>query len=201
MSTKKNKRNKTGRKRAERKMVEIDIESGEGFYGILESIIGGNKVSVKLHTGEVHEAMIRGRDRNKRWMKKGEILLLNKYFEIEEKITNTHPKAHEAEKYLRKTNGGSGIIFQDYDDEDSEGDYSSDEESDEESKTKKEAFGYQKTKQLLARKEKVKERESERKGGRVFTGEDVLERENVSTIKNSNVMVGDDGEEINIDDI
>lgn len=198
MSTKKTKRNKTGRKKIERKIPDINVAAGEGYYATIEKIIGGNRLSVKLHTGEIHEAIIRGRDRNKNWMRVGQKVLLNEFFEIEEVIRDTNMKAGEAEKLLRK-NGSSafGVSFQDYDSSESESD--SEEDEDDLSGIKKATFGdLEKTKKMLDRKEKVKEREALRRTGKQYTDIDVLEIEKQNIAKITNDMNLDD---FNIDDI
>lgn len=196
-STKKSKRAKTNRKRIERPIPNLDIENGEGFYAKIEKIVGGNRVAVELHTGEKQIATIMGRHRNKKWMRPGEYVLLNKYFEIEDIIRATHPKAAEANKYLKKISNDGGIVFKDYSDNEEESDEDIDEEDLED--VKNPTMGsLEKTKQLLNRKEKVKERDQSRRTGKSYTSTEVLESESaaLNSVKGS---INDD--DINIDDI
>lgn len=175
MSTKKTKRNKTHRKKIERKIPDIDVSNGEGFYAVVEKIIGGNRILVKLHSGEEHEATIPGKYRNKVWLRAGSKVLLNESYEVAHIIRDTDANAAEAEKMLRKSNGDNGgIYFQDYESEESE----EEELKDDALEIRKTTFGkLDKTKSLLAQKEKGKERDNSRKGGREFTSVEELERQ------------------------
>jgi hypothetical protein len=135
-------------------------------------------------------------------MRVGQQVLLNEFFEIEEVIRDTNIKAGEAEKLLRK-NGLSafGVSFQDYDSSDSESELEEDEKKDEDdlSGIKKGTFGdLEKTKKMLNRKEKVKEREVLRRTGKQYTDIDVLEIEKQNIAKIANDMNLDN---FNIDDI
>lgn len=166
-----------GRKkhRIERPCPNLNIDNGEGYYAKIEKKMGGNRVLVELHTGEKHEAIIKGRDRNKKFMNVGEYVLLNDGFEIEAVIRATHPKASEATRYLKKISNG-GIIFKDYSDDENE----SDEELEdiEEFEIKKTIMGStDKTKKILQRKELNKQRDQARKTEKSFTNVDVLEAE------------------------
>lgn len=193
-----NARNKSRKKnRVEKACPDLNIENGEGFYAKIEKIIGGNRVLVKLHTGEEQIAIIMGRHKNKKWMRVGEYVLLNQYFEIQDVIRATHPKAVEANKYLKKLPGNEGIVFKDYSDGDGT-DEEEEEEPDEE--IKKMTMGsVEKTKKMLGRKEADKKRDLSRRGEKTFTDSNVLQSESLEI--NANKKSSADSDDIDIDAI
>lgn len=207
MSTQKKKRNKSNRQRFEKKIPDISVEDGEGYFGIVENIIGGNRINVKLNNGTTNNAIIPGRYRNRNWLKIGMKVLLNLDYEIVHIIRDNDVRAIEADKMLRDTNNdGSNIYFQNYGEEESENE--SIEESQDtvnmigiktiskEVEIKKTTFGNtDKTKSQLVRKEKDKERDISRKEGRVFSSVEDIEKEI------SNIITKNDNNDFNIDDI
>jgi initiation factor 1A len=176
MSQKKLKRNK-GAKKPQRIMPNIDVYNGEGFYGLVEKILGGNLISVKLNDNTVRQAKIPGKFYKKVWIKTGSKVLLNNDLEVVYIIKETDSKAVEADKMLRKANNDGNNIFNEYSDS-----------SDEEDMTDpiKNINNIDKTKELLAKKEKDKLKDADRKVGKVFRDSDEIEK---------------DMKELNIDDI
>jgi translation initiation factor IF-1 len=72
------KRNKTGRVRAEKIKVMIDVEAGEGYYATVKKLLGCNNVLVELKDGTEKQVSIPGKmyKRPGCWMKPGfEILV------------------------------------------------------------------------------------------------------------------------------
>jgi translation initiation factor IF-1 len=72
------KKNKTGRVRAEKIKVIIDIEAGEGYYATVKKLLGCNNVLVELKDGTEKQVSIPGKmyKRPGCWMKPGfEILV------------------------------------------------------------------------------------------------------------------------------
>lgn len=203
MSTKKTKRNKSGRVRLEKKVQNINVQEGEGYYGTVEKRIGGNRIMVKLNNGVSHEAIIPGRFRNRNWLNVGSTVLLNLDYEVVEIIKNNNYKLAEAEKMLDQLYNES--------DEESENEENNGDNPDNEIK-KAVGGSYVKTKTMLDRKEKVKEREMSRRTGKVFSKAEDLEKEISDIMLGSNKKIADsngndsgsdneNSEEINIDDI
>lgn len=72
------KRGKTNRVRPTRHEIHLDVEGGEGYYGIVTKLVGDNTVMVNLSDGTTGKANIPGRMRKKQWIKIGFKVLLSK---------------------------------------------------------------------------------------------------------------------------
>lgn len=75
----KHKKGKTRRIVASRNVPAIDVEAGDGYFGIVETLRGTGSVQVTLHDGSKTEAMIPGRMNakgHKTWIKKGQIVIV-----------------------------------------------------------------------------------------------------------------------------
>lgn len=198
MSIKKLKKSKGSNTRNKRVAPDIDVQAGEGFYGIVEKILGGNIVSVKLNDNTIKQARIPGKFLKKVWIKPGYKVLLNLDLEIVHVIRDTDIKSAEADRMLRNAGNDGNNIFQ-YDSE-------SESEEDEEVLIKK-TENVDKIKEMMVKKEKDKLRDINRKGGKVMRDDDVIEKDigDIAVIKkNDNNVAEETGgadEEINIDDI
>ncbi len=195
MSQKKIKRNKGGNKQSKRKIPDIDVHGGEGYYGIVEKVLGHNIISVKLNDNTTRQARIPGKFFKKVWLKSGSKVLLNNDFEVVHVIRDTDIKCAEADRMLRNAGNDGDNIFQDCSD-------SSDEDEDENQQNQpiKKIDNIDKTKEILAKKEKAKVKDSERKGGRVLRSVDEIEKEMSEIISNAKKSESD-VKNINIDDI
>lgn len=196
MSQKKIKRNKGGNKVSKRKVPDIDVQGGEGYYGIVEKILGGNIISVKLNDNTTKQARIPGRFFKKVWLKPGSKVLLNNDLEVVHVIRDSDTKSAEAERMLRNAGNDGNNIFQDY--SDSEDD---DDDGGDENQPIKKTENIDKTKEFLARKEKEKVKDSERKGGRVLRSADEIEKDISETILNITKVAGEISDNITWDDI
>lgn len=198
MSQKKIKRNKGGNKQSKRKIPDIDVGAGEGYYGMVEKVLGHNIISVKLNDNTTRQARIPGKFFKKVWLKSGSKVLLNNDFEVVHVIRDTDVKSSEADRMLRNAGNDGNNIFQDYSDssDDDDGD-----DNNEQDQLIKKSVNVDKTKEMLAKKEKEKAKDSERKGGRVFRSADEIEKEMSDLIFNSNKHNSESDGDINIDDI
>jgi|SaaInlStandDraft_4_1057021.scaffolds.fasta_scaffold03543_2 initiation factor 1A len=123
-STKKAKRNK-GKPRPEKKIEDVDVDKGTGFYAEVKKIIGGNRVRVLLNTGEESEAIIPGKFRKRVWLREGTKVLLNSGYEVIQVIRDSDSVANDAAKAISKvtkdSNGGI-VCFQNFSDDEEEDD-------------------------------------------------------------------------------
>ena len=114
------KKAKTGRVRASKHDISLDVEGGEGYYGTVTKLLGEKRIEVKLHDGNIKQATIPGRMYKKQWIKPGFVVLINNDYEIM-KIVREHDKnAKEASELLQKSSGTDNIfgnIIEDSDDE------------------------------------------------------------------------------------
>lgn len=191
MSQKKLKRSKGANKPSKKKIPDIDVQGGEGYYGIVEKIMGGNIVSVKLNDNTTKMAKIPGKFFKKVWMRAGTKVLLNLDLEIVHVIRDTDLKSSEADRMLRNAGNDGDNLFQYNSDSESESD-----DNDDETPIKK-TDNIGKIKELMSKKENDKLRDANRKGGRVIRDEDIIQKE-LGEVKNSNIQNTDD---ININDI
>lgn len=202
MSQKKLKRSKGGNKPSKRKIPELDVLSGEGFYGMVEKVLGDKIVSVKLNDGTTRQAKIPGKFFKKVWLKNGSKVLINNDMEIVHVIRENDIKSAEADRMLRTGGGDDYNIFQNYSDSDDDDDENNEDEKNQEIK-KLDNIG--KTKELLARKEKDKIKDLERKGGRVMRNADEIEKDMsefvVNNSNNNNNSKETNVDDFNIDDI
>lgn len=72
------KRGKTNRVRPLRRDFHLDVEGGEGYFGVVTKLAGDNTVTVNLNNGTIGKANIPGRMRKKQWIKIGFTVLLSK---------------------------------------------------------------------------------------------------------------------------
>lgn len=201
MSQKKVKRNKGGNKQSKRKVPDLDVQAGEGYYGTVEKVLGHNIISVKLNDNTTRQAKIPGKFLKRVWLRAGTKVLLNTDLEVVNIIRDTDVKSAEADRMLRNAGHDGNNIFQNY--SDSEEDEEDEEESAEPIR-KLENIG--KTKELLVKKEKDKAKDFERKSGRVVRSADEIEKEMSEILPNKKECTEDDTkisteDEINIDNI
>jgi translation initiation factor IF-1 len=74
------KRGKTNRVKPSRRDFHLDVEGGEGYFGIVTKLAGDNTIMVNLNNGTTGKANIPGRMRKKsgQWIKVGFTVLLSK---------------------------------------------------------------------------------------------------------------------------
>ena len=157
------KKAKTGRVRAPKHDISLDVEGGEGYYGTVTKLLGEKRIEVKLHDGNIKQATIPGRMYKKQWIKPGFVVLINNDYEIM-KIVREHDKnAKEASELLQKSSGTDNIfgnIIEDSDDEVAE--------------TLGQEIKNPNMKQVLERKAQNKERDIARRSGKQFTDTELL---------------------------
>lgn len=198
MSQKKIKRNKGSIKDSKKKIIDLDIQGGEGFYGVVEKVFGDKYVSVKLNDGTLKDAKIPGKFWKKVWVKNGTKVMINNEMEIVQIIRDSDVRFAEAERMLRNTSGDDYNMFSNYSDQSDDEDNKETNQSTQSIQDIKKVDNIGKTKELLARKEKEKNKDMERRGGRVIRDADEIEKDmseyNSTKIKNPS-------EEVNMDDI
>jgi len=153
------KRGKTRRAKATKPDFTLDVENGEGFYGVVQKMSGEKLVEVLTNDGTVIQVRIPGRMYKRQWVKVGFTVLINTEHEIVKIIRETDKEAKDA-NYMMQKAGGEEDIFGQQDD--------SEEDDDVYDKLDKLKVS-DKTKEMLSRKEKEKQRDISRRGGRQFS--------------------------------
>lgn len=103
MTSKKNEK-KTASNRTVVKHYYVNVDNGEGYYAVVNSICGGNIIEVTTHTNETKQAMIPGRmrkGRGRNWINKGNIILINKDYEVMEIIRDDDKRSRDAKLKLK----------------------------------------------------------------------------------------------------
>lgn len=168
MSQKKLKKSKGSHRGSNRIIPDLDVQGGEGYYGIVEKILGGNIISVKLNDGTTKQARIPGKFRNKVWLRAGSKVLLNIDMEVVNIIRENDSKSSEVDRMLRNAGNDGNEIFQYGDDDDDEI---------EDDVLIKKPENINKLKEMLSKKETDKIKDSTRKGGRVIRDDDTIEKD------------------------
>ena len=106
---------KTGKQKIERKIEELDVEAGEGYYGTVMRLLGGNRIEAKLHTGGIVQARIPGIMYKKRgnWMKVGAIIQLDgadDFYEVIRIVKDANNDAEQAKEIISKSNNNNDIF-------------------------------------------------------------------------------------------
>ena len=107
------KRGKTNRIRPARRDFHLDVEGGEGYFGVVTKLVGDNTVLVKLNNGIDGKANIPGRMRKKsgQWIKVGFTVLLSKddegNLEVVKIVKENDKDAKEAATMMKDSTGGS----------------------------------------------------------------------------------------------
>lgn len=168
------KRGKTRRARATKNDITLDIEGGEGYYGTVTKLYGGNRVEVKLHDGTITQATIPGRMYKKQWIKPGFTVMINNEYEIL-KIVRDHDKdAKEANMLLQKSSGTDNLFSDVVEPE---------EGNDEIAEVLGKELKKPEMKEKLVRKTNDKERDLSRRTGKQFSNpEDLEENINIDEI-------------------
>lgn len=200
-SQKKIKRNKGSDKGSKKKIVELDVQSGEGYYGVVEKVFGDKYVSVKLNDGTTKHVKIPGKFWKKVWVKNGTKVLVNNEMEIVKIIRDNDIKSAEADRMLRSSKGDDYNIFQNYSDSESDDEIDQSNNLDKSKEEIKKTDNINKTKELLARKEKEKNKDMERKGGRIMRDEDEIAKDINDLLNQKSNSDNVDLDDINIDDI
>ena len=170
------KKAKTGRVRAAKHDISLDVEGGEGYYGTVTKLLGEKRIEVKLHDGNIKQATIPGRMYKKQWIKPGFTVLINNDYEIM-KIVREHDKdAKEANELLQKSSGTDNIFRQII-----EEDSGDDEVADTLGMAVVSEIRNPNMKQVLERKAINKERDITRRAGKQFTDFEALNAQVTST--------------------
>jgi initiation factor 1A len=99
---KKFKKSKSRRVKSKPVKIDVDIDSGKDFYGLVNKIIGGNRVDVLLHNGIREQVVIPGRLRKRVWFKQGNIVQVNADMEIVRLVNQTDKDAKDAHSRLKQ---------------------------------------------------------------------------------------------------
>lgn len=110
------KKKKTRRIKAQHKGVELDVENGEGCYGVVKRICGGSTVEVLCSDGTMCQGRIPGRMMNKIWLKKDDKILMTPEKEVVKIIRDTDKEVRDFAEKMRES-GHSGIFGQNDDDD------------------------------------------------------------------------------------
>ena len=94
---------KTRRGRTVIKDTGIDVEKGEGFYGIVNKMLGTNRLLVTLNNGSEVQATFSNKFKKRIWIKVGDIVLINDSHEIEQKIDKDNKRSYEANAMIKKS--------------------------------------------------------------------------------------------------
>jgi translation initiation factor IF-1 len=100
------KKKKTNRAKPQRREIEIDVEGGDGYYGIAKKLLGGNQVEVNISDGTVCIATIPGKfmgGRGSNWIKSGDKLLLNRDKGIEKIIRQNDKESRDVTNMMQKS--------------------------------------------------------------------------------------------------
>lgn len=114
---KKYKSSKTNRVKPVRKDIELDVEGGDGYYGIVKKICGRNIIEVDLSNGTTSQARIPGRMRNKQWIKIGFKLLISRDMEVVKIIRENDKEAKDVSQMLHNTDQDNIFREQNSDDD------------------------------------------------------------------------------------
>jgi initiation factor 1A len=171
MSSKKAKQQK-GRKLSVKHYEKIDVKSGEGYYGVVEKILGDNKLNVKCNDGVIRQAIIPGRFYKRVWMKIGSKIVLNIDCEVVQVLNENDKIFAEADKMMKNSKNSDNNIFYEGSDEEDE-DEDEDEEDNDNMLRKMEI----KTNTKILKNEKDKIKDIERKNGKIIRDDDVIQKE------------------------
>lgn len=153
---------RTSRKQREIKStVEIDPESGNGFYGEVLKIAGGSMVDVKLDNGTRDKARIPGRFISRRcWFRSGDIIRISSDKEIISKVMPNDEDINIAKERLGKIDAreNGGVMFSN--------EYNSDDSDDDNLNNVISSINYSKKDQHLKHRQQDKERDLQRRGDR-----------------------------------
>lgn len=97
------KKKKTNRVRPQRKDIELDVEGGDGYFGIVKKIMGGTTIEVNLSDGTVSQAKIPGKMRNKIWIKPGNKVLLTRDKEVVKIIRENDKESRDVTQMMQKS--------------------------------------------------------------------------------------------------
>lgn len=154
---KKFKKSKSRREKSKPVKIDVNIDSGKDYYGLVNKIFGGNRVDVLLHNGNHEQVVIPGRLRKRVWFKQGNMVQINADMEIVRLVNQTDKDAKDAYNLLKPFASENEIAF-DFDNEQFSDDEGLDKEKIEKSLSEKfdmKTILPQKNKESVRGKEKV----------------------------------------------
>lgn len=170
----------------------IDIEKGEGFYGIVTKLLGDNRLIASLNNGSEVQVTFGNKFRKKIWFKLGDIVLINDSYEIEQRIDKDNKRLFEAQIMMNKISTTSSFFKKD-EEEEEDGFFDSDVEHN----------VLEKKISKPVNKSKQEKTMTKRGGGeKIFTDPEELKKDNIN-----NKQVYDDtiipkvDDDFNIDDL
>lgn len=181
MGGKSYKKNKSGnvKRRSKNPDMPVDISTGIDHYAMVVKRIGGNRISAKLDSGVEIQAVIPGRFMKKVWFNAGDYIHVrdegNGFYDIVQKIINQDEQTNAQSSMSKKDNGEQDIFRPDIDDMSDEEIFDDKNQDD----SNFDDFGNKITKEeskkldKLVRKQKEKERDTNRRNNR---DDDIFEK-------------------------